>query len=141
MNQGIAFARTLRALNADDFRTSKLGILAAAALLAAWTWWMLTASIPQYESTTNVRIETGRAVAYFSPDAVIRIQPGQHALVHLDGIALPARVQSATADQTELIFTSQQPPAAASTSATAEIETTRVSPAAIALRTLGRGSR
>ena len=51
MNQGIAFSRTLRALDADDFRASKLGLLIAAALLVAWTWWMLAARVPQYEST------------------------------------------------------------------------------------------
>ena len=65
MNQGIAFARTLRALDADGFRRSKLGLLIAAILLAAWTWWMLAARVPQYETATNVRIEDGRAIAYF----------------------------------------------------------------------------
>ncbi len=50
MNQGIAFARTLRALDADDFRASKLGLLAAALLLCAWVWWMFAAQRPAIRS-------------------------------------------------------------------------------------------
>jgi hypothetical protein len=44
----IAFARTIRALDADDFRGSTLGLLFAAVLLAGWTWWFFTPSIPQF---------------------------------------------------------------------------------------------
>lgn len=47
MNQGIAFARTIRALEADDFRRSKIGLLIALILLAAWIWWMFAARVPQ----------------------------------------------------------------------------------------------
>jgi hypothetical protein len=141
MNQGIAFARTLRALDADDFRASKLGLLAAAMVLAAWTWWMFAARVPQYETTTNVRIESGRLIAYFPPDEIANIHANQTAVVHIDGAALPARVETVASDHAELVFTSHRPPATTSSSATAEIETTPVSPAAIALQTLGRARR
>ena len=141
MNQGIAFARTIRALDADDFRSSKLGLLVAAILLGAWTWWMLAARVPQYETTTNVRIESGRVIAYFPPDALARIHTNQPALVHLDGSTFSARVQSIASDHAELVFTSHQPPATTSISALAEIEVYSISPAAIALRTLRRGNR
>jgi hypothetical protein len=137
MNQGIAFARTLRALNADDFRASKLGLLVAVALLGAWTWWMFAARVPQYESTTNVRIESSRAMAYFPPQALRRIHPDQPAIVRFDGEAFPARVQTVAADHAELVLaTNPQSPIPTSTSATAEVEVSRLSPAAIALRTL-----
>jgi hypothetical protein len=134
MNQGIAFARTLRALEADDFRGSKLGFAIAAILLGAWAWWMLTARVPQYETAAGVRVESGRAIATFSSTA--QIHPGQAASVTLDGGTLAARVESVTRDQAELVFTSQQPPAAPSTSATAEIEVSRLSPAAMVFHTL-----
>ena len=136
MNQGIAFARTIRALDADDFRGSKLSLAIAAILLAAWTWWMLAARVPQYETTTNVRLESSHAVAYFSSTA--RIHPGQTALVRFDGSALLARVQSVAPDHAELVFANDQQPTTNSTSATAAVEVSRISPAAIALRTLGR---
>ncbi len=137
MNQGIAFARTLRALNADDFRASKLGLLAAVALVAAWTWWMFAARVPQYESTTNVHIESSHAIAYFSAEALRRMHADQTAIVRFDSEAFPARVQTVAADHAELVLaTSHQTPVTTSTSATAEVEVSRLSPAAIALRTL-----
>jgi hypothetical protein len=137
MNQGIAFARTLRALHADDFRASKLGLLAAVALLAAWTWWMFAARVPQYESTTCVHIESSHVIAYFPTEVLNRIHAAQPAIVRFGSEAIPARVETVAADHAELVLaTSHQPPATASTSATAEVEVSRLSPAAIALRTL-----
>jgi hypothetical protein len=139
VNQGIAFARTLRALDADGFGASRLGLLLAAVLLIAWTWWMLAARVPQYETTTNVRIESGRVLAYFSPDAISRISMGQPAVLHVDGSTFSSRVQSIASDHIDLALpdTSHQPPAPTS----ADVEITRVSPAAIALQTLTRGNR
>jgi len=143
VNQGIAFARTLRALDADGFGASKLGLLLAALLLIAWSWWMLAARVPQYETTTNVRIEPDRAVAYFPADVIRRISVGQPATIHTDGAVVSSRVQSIASDHIDLALpaTSHQSPAPTSAPASAEIETTRVSPAAIALQTLTRGNR
>src|ERR1700722_15096480 len=98
MNQGSAFALTLRALDADDFRASKVGFLAAIILLVAWAWWMIAARVPQYETTTNGRIESGQAVAYFPPDVLTRIHANQPAQVHIGGVSFPARVQTVAAD-------------------------------------------
>jgi hypothetical protein len=135
MNQGIAFSRTIRALEADNFRASKFGLMIAVALLAAWIWWMLAARVPQYETITNVRIESGRAIAYFSGEAASHIQAGQQAMLHFGDVALPARVQTVTSGSVELLVaTPSRIPA--STSVTAEVEVSRTSPAAIALRTL-----
>jgi hypothetical protein len=134
MNQGIAFARTLRALDADDFRASRLGLALAVILLGAWTWWMLAASVPQYETSTNVRIESGRTIAFFSSTNQIRI--GQTALVTLGNDAFSAQVKTVAPDHAELVFTSHQPPATTSTLATAEVEISRASPASIALHAL-----
>jgi len=135
MNQGIAFARTIRALEADDFRRSKFALAMAAVLLGVWAWWMVAARVPQYEAAADVRIETGHAIAHFSSAG--QIQAGQSAFVTAGGETFPARVRSVTDDRAELLFTSRQPPL--TTSATAEIEIGRVSPAGMALRTLGRG--
>lgn len=140
MNQGIAFSRTLRALDADDFRASKLGLLIAAALLVAWTWWMLAARVPQYESTNYAWIQSSRVFAFFP--STIQIRAGQSAIVTINGKAFPARVQSVASDHAELVLApNPQSPIPASSSASADIETTRVSPAAIAFRTLTRGNR
>jgi hypothetical protein len=143
MNQGIAFARTLRALDTDDFRASKLGLLAAAIVLGAWTWWMLAARVPQYETTTNVRIEGGRAIAYFPPNTLSRVHTDQRAVVHFDGSAFPAQVQTVASDHAELVFANPQSliPNPARPNPTAEIEVSRISPAALALNALGRARR
>jgi hypothetical protein len=139
MNQGIAFARTLRALDADDFRRSKLSLALAAILLGAWVWWMLAARVPQYETTTNVQIEDGRAIAYFPSTSELR--QGESALVIIGSVTIPAQVGAVYSDHAELVFTSHQLPATPSMPATAEVEVSRISPAAIALRTLGASSR
>jgi hypothetical protein len=136
MNQGIAFARTIRALDADDFRRSKFTLLIAAILLGAWTWWMFSARVAQYETTTNVRLESGNAIAYFP--STDQIHPGQTAFLTLASGRFPARVQNVTSDHAELVFTNNQQPTTTSTSATAEVEISSASPAAIAFRTLGR---
>ena len=138
MNQGIAFSRTLRALDADDFRASKLGLSVAAILLVAWTWWMFAARVPEYLSTTDVRVENGRAIANFASTNLIAT--GQPALLHFNGSTIAAQVESIESGSVHLRLASdQQLPEA--TPASADIETTRVSPAAIAFRTLTRGNR
>ena len=138
MNQGIAFARTLRALDGDDFRASKLGLLIAVLLLAAWAWWLFSARVTQYESTTNVRIESGHVLAYFPPDVLAHVSAGQIAVIHADSSTIPAQVRSIASDHVELAWpASSQPPIATSI----EIEVSRVSPASVALQSLGLRNR
>jgi hypothetical protein len=137
MNQGIAFARTIRALDADDFGRSKFTLVFAMILLGAWFWWMFAARVPLYQTTTNVRLESGRAIAYFPSTDQIRTE--QIATVTLGSDAIPARVQSVTSDHAELVFTdNQQPRTNNQQPTTARVEISRISPAAIALQTLGR---
>ena len=59
MDQGIAFARTLRALEADDFRGSKLGIAIAVILIGTWIWWFVVDFPRHHEHAGSVRIENG----------------------------------------------------------------------------------
>lgn len=140
MNQGIAFSRTLRALDADGFRASKLGLLAALGVLAAWTWWMVAARVPQYQSTGNVRIESGHVLAYFP--SVQRIHPGQRAVVRLDSAVFPAQVQAVASDHIELVLgPNPQSSIPDSSSASVDIEVARLSPASLALRSLGISAR
>jgi hypothetical protein len=140
MNQGIAFSRTFRALDADDFRASKFGLFVAALVLAAWAWWMFGASVPEYESTTNVQIESGQVVAYFPPDALRFLKVNQSAILHFDGRAFDARVGTVAPDHAVLVLAAnrQSPTANARAAASADIEISRVSPASFALKTLGR---
>jgi hypothetical protein len=99
---------------------------------------MLAARVPQYETTTNVRIESGRVIAYFPPDALSHIHADQPALVHYNGATFPAQVQMVASDYAELVLANPQSLTPTSIPATAEVEVSHQSPAALALRTLGR---
>jgi hypothetical protein len=134
MTQGIAFARTIRALDADDFRGSKLSLLIAVILLGAWAWWMLAARVPQYETTTNVRLESGLVFAYFPSTDQIRL--GQTAFVTFGSDTVPTRVENVANDHVELDFTNNPQRVTTLTPSAARVEISRISPAAIALRTL-----
>ena len=136
MTQGIAFPRSLRALQADSFRASKLWLLVAAALLGVWTWWMFTARIAQYETVNDVRIEGSRAIA-----RITNTQAGAAAFVHVGDIVYQARVAKIVDNSAELIFTDHQPPTTNHQPPTADIEVARVSPASIAFRSLARNGQ
>jgi len=139
MNQGIPFARTLRALDSDDFRTSKLGLILAAAVLAAWIGWALAARIPQYEHSSNIRLDPSgqTAQAYFPSSTRI----GQRAIVRSKNSAFEAEVIDSAPNsegQVRVTLRLSQPSAEP---LTADIETERISPATIALRAAGLASR
>ncbi len=149
MTGQIAFARTIRALDADDFRGSKLGLLVAIVLLALWTWWFFTARIPQYEVTASVRLELDHNSAVADFPATAGIQTGQHAqIISNDGGIIEAQVEKVRNEPTtgslrvqfnlfpspQSPATSHQPPATARVS----VETNRISPAALVLRALHR---
>ena len=112
------------------------------ALLAAWTWWMFAARVPQYESTTNVRIESGRAIAYFPPDALAHIRAGQPRSLHSTAASFQPRFNRSpptTPNWSSPPAPNPQPRLRHRPSA--DIEIARVSPAAIALRSLARRNR
>jgi hypothetical protein len=149
MNAGIAFARTMRALDADDFRASKLSLLVVAALLAAWTWWLTAARIPQYASSDNARLkldpasQTTFAEADFPPSAE-KIHPGQPAQIgFVSEKTITAQVASVLTlpHGIRVTFKLLSAPATLQPPDTATVEIDRISPAAIALRTRGRASR
>jgi membrane fusion protein (multidrug efflux system) len=57
-----AFSRTLRSLEADQFRSTALIFLAVACLLALWGWWATHSHVGLYEVTENARLEIDNAV-------------------------------------------------------------------------------
>ena len=130
MNQGIAFARTLRALDADDFRASKLGLAAAAMLFVR------LGVVDDWRADPAIRIHVQRAFEYGHVIAVfptggcsIASSRGQSAIVHSHGWLLPPRF-----NRSPLIAPSSSyphPPVHQSpipTSATADVEISRECP-------------
>ena len=150
----IAFSRSLRALGADRFRASLLGLLVVVVLLTVWAAWFFFAEVGVYEISDSARlIDPGRASAEFLASATGRIQIGQAARLRLDVFpwaqygTLSASVASVGADasdgkvRVELEILSDLNPAIrlqAGMSASVEVEIERVSPAILALRAAGQ---
>jgi hypothetical protein len=155
MTGQIAFARTLRALDADNFRAPKLGLFFAIALLAAWTWWFVTPSIPQYftlsenatlrwEPSSHEVVVTHLTSTHIIPPALRQIHLDQPARLRFDDRTIGARVVHSSSwllhyDFALLILDvplSISPPLPSQ--ATIEIEAGRVSPATLLIRALYR---
>jgi len=75
MTGQIAFARTLRALDSENARGSKLALIAAVLLLAAWLWWFFTPSIVDERASRNrpaaARQDSSQTIQ-ISPATVVR---------------------------------------------------------------------
>jgi len=139
----------MRALDADDFRGSKLGLLLLAVVLAGWAWWMVAAAVPQYEVSENALLnidqDSGppRAIADFPARVARRIQTGQPAVLQAAGSrqSVEGEVSSVTSEGPFVRVTFKldaSDPSPTGTRATASITVDHISPATIALRALGR---
>ena len=139
MNGSIAFARTLRALDADDFRGSRLGLFVAVVLFAVWIWWSLAARVPVYTTAENARLlQDTEAGVVLCECASSGVRAGQAADVRFADRTIHARVLDVTGKQVKLRPDSPLPVDLHTASVSIEME--RVSPARIVLRTLGRGN-
>src|SRR5581483_208250 len=140
MNHGIAFARTVRSLDADDFRGSKIASLLAAIVILAWVWWLFAPRIPQYEVSKDIRfdpLETRSAIAFFPVSIEGRIQSGQIATFHTGTGMVPAQVTgvSFAAGAPVRVELRYSRPVVATVQATeVDVVVERVAPITIALR-------
>jgi hypothetical protein len=138
MTGQIAFARTIRALDADDFRGSKLGLFFAIVLIALWTWWFFAASIPQYETSTRLQLNGTSAEADFQP--TVQILSGQPAQISVNGETIQATVENVINEPTkthvELNLLTTAPATGSQPPATARVEIDRATPASLVLRAI-----
>jgi hypothetical protein len=146
MNQGIPFIRTIRALDADDFRPSNLGLFLAAAVLVAWIWWALVARVSHYEISSNVDFNPAgqTASAYFPARATRPVWAGQPAIVRTGNSSITAAVTGTTVTsdgQIRVDLQLSQPAVPLEAPIAVELEVERVSPATIALRAAGLKNR
>ena len=147
MTGQIAFSKTLRALDADDFRASKLSIVLALVTLVAWIWWMVTPSVAQFQELDNATIawvDPHHASLRDLPSTgVARLQNGQAIQLRFDNRSASARVASMSfwkigEHENSLIVLDVLSNIALPlpSRATIEIETNRISPAQALLRAL-----
>lgn len=143
----IAFARSLRSLEADGRSRGGLWfIVIAAVVLAAWMTWFLRARVAQYERTDRAVVEAapgGRwlAVATFPVSALGRIRAGQPARVFVQGSALTATVAAVSSDNASRVVLNLEGTPVLRNGLQARIEVTvdNLTPAALLLRTAGQG--
>lgn len=81
----IAFARSLRSLQADSWRAPLLGVLIGIVLMAVWLGWFFLASVSFSETGRMLNAdENGFLIGEFSLASVARLKRGQKALIRLD---------------------------------------------------------
>ncbi|MGB1288542.1 MAG: hypothetical protein ACPG7F_18550 [Aggregatilineales bacterium] len=78
------FSRTMRSLQADNFRPSLIFLAMALMLIMAWLGWFTLSQINIYETSDNIyAVQGGNLAATFSNDIVTKVQPGQSATFEL----------------------------------------------------------
>ena len=157
------FPRSVRALEADRFRSSALGLLLCLLLLGLWLAWFFLALVAEYKVAGTAYLEqrpcvigcgaalptSVQAVAQFPASiALAHIRPGQLAYLHLDGLpralfnGIRARVASVATEvkdgkiRVEFVTepdTDLKLVLRPNLTATVEVEVDRVSPAVLVL--------
>jgi hypothetical protein len=80
----IQFSRSIRSLNIDSFRASRIGLIIGSLLMLTLILWFFFARVSVHETSQEVSLsQDGRALATFSEDALTRIQLGQDTLVRV----------------------------------------------------------
>lgn len=150
------FSRSVRSLQADDFRSSLVGLLIAMALLSLWLAWFFFARVTIYEFSLPLQVTASETLKVVFPHkAQGQLKPGQFAVLKLDGDVgsrvgrVPALVTNVTSQaagegeqqvQTEVfIFWGQAPRLTSYEGLTGrlEVEVEHISPATLTMRTVG----
>lgn len=146
------FARTLRALDADSPRRTWGGLLLAALLLALWLAWLFGASLPLTARADSAQVAVDMAgkqiiLADFPASiALTRLRPGQPARLIFEGVSGNQPAQVVAVDdlpregRIQVVLSLTEEPAALrpGMTGTVEIETDRLTPAALLLRAIGQ---
>ena len=116
----IQFSRSMRSLNLDSYRTSRIAMILATLLMLALILWFLLAEVTLYESSSTVNLtEDGRVIAVFQPESLRRIQPGQNGFLRLNTrpdqplASYPAVVVATNTETNEaefFVYTGENPP-------------------------------
>ena len=95
----IAFAHSLRSLQADRNRFSRLALALAALLFLGWLAWFFFAPVTLYEIGQIVQTSSdGVVIAQFPLTAQTRLQVGQTVQLQLSGVKPPATLPATVAD-------------------------------------------
>jgi multidrug resistance efflux pump len=80
----IQFSRSIRSLNIDSFKASRVGLIFGSVLMLALVFWFFFARVSVYETSQELSIdEQGYILAEFPDDSMTKIQAGQDVLVRV----------------------------------------------------------
>lgn len=80
----IQFSRSIRSINIDSFRASRIGLIIGSLLMLTLILWFFFARVSVHETSQEVSLsQDGRFLAAFTDESLTRIQPGQDTLVRV----------------------------------------------------------
>ena len=148
----LEFSRSLRSLQLDSFRATRVALVLAILNMIVLLIWFLLGQITLYEVSTDLSLnDDGTLVAIFSKESISRIFTGQSAILRIDAgqdqplVTVPALV-IAVEDKTgtaEFLILTDDLPSTISTGeitgqAEIEVEVEYVAPVTLVLRASGK---
>ena len=145
----IQFSRSIRSLNIDSFRASRIGLIIGSLLMLTLILWFFLARVSVHETSQEVILENGRFLSTFTEESLARIQPGQDVLVRMFSTSdePPLTVQGVVFDvfpdsnQVEVIIISEDffyIPSLDNVNAQVDIEIEQVTPFNLIMRYSGQ---
>lgn len=148
----LQFSRSLRSLNIDSFRASRIGLFLAIGNILLLLIWFSSAKVTLYEVSSELEIANDATlVAQFPAESMARLYPGQSALVRIDAgqdqplITIPSIVIGVDTknNKVELLMMTDDLPAGlleggVEGKAEVEVEVEYVTPAELVMRASGK---
>lgn len=144
----IAFSRSLRSLNQDNFRSSLAWLAIGLVLLSAWSAWFFLAKIPLYEISRELQVRRdGTLLVAFPPGTLGQIRPRQTALLRLIGStgqaarplhAVVMDIPEYAGDRQVEVYVFSPEPLSPGVTGELRVEVERVSPAVRVMRAAGQ---
>lgn len=78
----LPFSRSVRSLDIDSYRASRIGMILAIVVMILLLLWFFFAKVTLFEISSDISLtEDGHVVANFPNEAIRRIKPGQPAIL------------------------------------------------------------
>lgn len=82
----LQFSRSMRSLNVDSFRPSRIGLLLAILIMVGLIFWFFFARITLYEISSEISYtQDSQVLAKFAPTSMARIRQGQPVILRISG--------------------------------------------------------
>jgi hypothetical protein len=145
----LPFSRSIRSLNIDSYRASRIGMILAIVIMILLFAWFFFAKVTLYEVSSDLTFtEDGHVLAYFPKEAHKRIQTGQPVImrVYTDpdqaGLTIPGLVISTDegSEQVMIVMISDEVfslPLQEGLTGQAQVEVEYVTPATLVRRASG----